>query len=69
MRQLEELAHRSRTKIERIIRDAATWWRKQHGRRIKAGAVKEAIRALKRGKLHPPEWLTRFVQERLLAFA
>ena len=48
--------------IAELAQGAAAWWKKNHGRRIKAGHVKEVITAFLRGKLHPPTWLTRFIE-------
>lgn len=57
---IRDLMRASRSKIDRIVRAAAQWWLTSHGRRIKAGAVKEAIRAWKRGRFTPPAWLSEY---------
>ncbi len=49
--------------IAHLAKTAVDWWKLQHGRRIKAGAIKEVIHAFRRKVFRPPAWLTDYVQK------
>jgi len=59
---IKQLMRTSRKKIDKIAKAAARWWMTAHGRRIKAGAVKEVIRSWERGRFRPPAWLTEYAR-------